>query len=189
MAERGDCERQYYDTVSGGETSGLVASALTMIGHSAGGIVGTRGRRCGSPNHRRRWRGRLSVSRDRLQIQQQYPAVGVIRLARGGLRFEDRGDAMQVFLAADRRGFGEVAANEIALCVHLGIDAVIDQPSVLGDLDGDIMGGRADPDGRSILRVVGLPNTRDDDGARPPRAGRVRHRNNPAPGRTGRTAP
>ncbi len=42
---------------------------------------------------------------------------------KAGLGFEDRTDPMHVFLAADQRGLGEVSANEVALGIHLRIDA------------------------------------------------------------------
>jgi hypothetical protein len=69
----------------------------------------------------------------------------MISLAGRGIGFEDRADRTQVFLAADRCGLRQVASDEVAFGIHLGIDAVIDQPTVLGDFNSDIVGSGADP--------------------------------------------
>src|ERR1700733_460958 len=84
----------------------------------------------------------------------------MIDLAGDSLRLKDRIVTTQVFLTAYRGCEGQVRADEITFCIYFRIDPVVDQSSVLSDLDGNVMGSGGYPDGGAINHEIGFPDSK-----------------------------
>src|SRR5271157_694213 len=92
-----------------------------------------------------------------MQVQQEDSAVRIVVCARRSLC---RTYAMQVFLAANECGAGEVGSDEIALDVHVGINGVVDQMPALAIFNGNVVGRGARPDGSAIHCVIRFPDAK-----------------------------
>src|SRR5271170_2016498 len=95
-----------------------------------------------------------------MEIQEKNFAVGVIGLAGRSLRLEHWINRMQIFLSADRQRVLEARSNEIALLIDRGVDPVVDQAPLPRDFNPDVMSGGARPDGRSVDRILGFPDSK-----------------------------